>query len=221
MAFRIPRLPRAVAIVSKDGWPTQKFQQWWQEVAVAIEAAIKAIEGTIEDITAILIRLGLVEITADGALELADSAINPDGTIKSSKVVTESIALNGVTERYFAQLLMNINLPDAVPTDVVSIVVNKIEDESDIDIDASIRLASSDDIRGTINIYRDSTLVDSFPPFMNGAGGTFRISMTLPYTETGVPVGTYTYKMTFTRSGGASTLQATAGSLIRIREAKR
>lgn len=221
MALRIPRLSSGVSIVSKDGWPVQKFQQWWQAVAAAIEGAVKALEGTVADITAILVRLGLVEVTADGALGLADSAINPDGTIKSSKVVTESIIANGVTERYFAQLLSNVTLTDGVQVDVLSLVVTKVEDESDIDLDISIRLQSSDDIRGNMRIYRDTTEVTSFGPFMNGAGGTFRIILPMLHTDVGVPAGVYTYKVTFQRSGGGSSLQAVTGSLVRAKEIKR
>jgi|GEM_PF-4195662 len=97
MALRIPRLPRAVAIVGKDGWPAQKFQQWWQSVAVAIEGAISTLNGVLDNLTDIFVELGFIEVKADGALALADSAINPDGTIKTNKVVTESIEPFAVT----------------------------------------------------------------------------------------------------------------------------
>lgn len=103
MAFRIPRLPRGVAIVGKDGWPMQKFQQWWQTVAVGIEAAIKGLDDTLDALTEILVQLGLIEVKADGALALADSAINPDGTIKTNKVVTESVVDNAISGASDAQ----------------------------------------------------------------------------------------------------------------------
>lgn len=97
MAFRIPRLPSKDAIVSKNGWPVQSFQQWWQKVAVGIETAIRTLEGVLDNLTDIFVELGLIEVKADGALALADSAINPDGTIKTNRVVTDSIEPSAVT----------------------------------------------------------------------------------------------------------------------------
>lgn len=214
MAIQLPRLNAGTSIVDGQGRPTSWFQQWWQQVADTIETAVN-------DIIAILVRLGLVEVTADNALELSESAINPDGTIKTGKVLTDSIEEDGVTQRYFSQTLSDIPLPDGVETDVASVSVTKVLDDSDIDIEPSIRLESSDDVRGEMKIYRDATLIDSFEPYMDGTGGTFRVCQTIPYTDSGAPAGTYTYKLTFTRNGGASSLNAAAGSLIRAKEFKR
>ena len=211
---RLPRLQSGLPITDKDGRPASWFHLWFQKFA-------EAIEGAIDEIVTILVRLGLVEITADGALELASSAINPGGTIKDGKVLTGSIINNGVTERYLAQILADITLDDGVETDIASVSIIKDADESDIDLDASLRLKSSDDVRGTVRIYRDATVIDSFDPFMNGAGGTFRTILTMPYTDSGVPAGSYVYKMTFERSGGASALSAGSGSLLRSKEIKR
>lgn len=98
MALRIPRLQRTIAVTEPDGSPKSAFQQWWQKVAETIEAAVATLEEAVADIVAILVRLGLVEETADGALQLAESAINPDGTIKDDKVLTSSVAPNNITK---------------------------------------------------------------------------------------------------------------------------
>lgn len=214
MTLKLDNLPRSTPLVDNAGRPLTAFQVWWQNMKGQIET-------TVNDIVAILVRLGLVEVTADGALELAESAINPDGTIKSSKVVTESIIADGVTERYLTQTVSDTVLPDGVETTVMSLAFTKVEAESDVDLDVAVRLSSSDDIRGTLNVYRDAGVVDSFDPFMNGAGGTYRVILTLPFTETGLADGSYTYTVKFTRNGGASALSALSGSLIRVKEIKR
>lgn len=104
MAFRLARLPRGAALVDKEGRPAAAFQQWWQSVVEAIEAQeavqdqlIAENAARVQEITDLLVQLGLVEETADGALALAESAINPDGTIKSDKVLTTSMVNNAAT----------------------------------------------------------------------------------------------------------------------------
>lgn len=213
-AFRLPRLPQDKAIVDNAGFPQTIFQRWWQSVMEKIEAAIA-------DIRQLLIDVGIAQETADGGLALAQSGINPDGTIKDEKVVTESVVANGITERYFAQSLFDLVLPDGVETEVVTLTAEKIEAESEVDIDVAIRLASSDDIQGQIKIYRDADVIDSFEPFIKGAGDTLRLIFTMPLTESDTPVGEYEYKVTFTKDGGASALSALARSNIRIKEIKR
>ncbi len=221
MALKLNDLNATLPIVDGQGKPTTGFQLWWQNFRKQIEESVNRISDIVQQIVDILVALGVAQETADGALELAESAINPDGTIKTDKVLTSSITGDAVTERYLAQSIGSVLLPDGVETDVVSLNVTKVITSSEMDIDASIRLSSSDDIRGTMKVYRGADLVDSFDPFMNGAGGTYRTVLTLPYTETDIPAGPYTYKMTFTRNGGGSSLSALAGSLLRIKEIKR
>jgi hypothetical protein len=111
MAFRLPRLPQ---------WEPShaEMQIWWQQVVEAIErqeatqdeiiAEIQVLVAELEaqgiilteavaDITAILIAVGLAQTTADEGLALAESAIEVGGTIKDSKVLTNSIAPSNVT----------------------------------------------------------------------------------------------------------------------------
>lgn len=221
MALKLDNLPRSTPIVDNVGRPLTAFQVWWQNFKTQIETSINDIASIVSQIAQILIDLGLAQQTADGALALAESAINPDGTIKSSKVVTESIIADGVTERYLTQTVSDTVLPDTVETTVMSLAFTKVEAESDVDLDIAVRLSSSDDIRGTLSVYRDAGVVDSFQPFMNGAGGTYRVVVTLPFTESGLAAGSYTYTVKFTRNGGASTLSALSGSLIRVKEIKR
>lgn len=212
--FRLPRLASDRPIIDEVRRPTPLFQRWWQSVVEKIEEAI----GAINDV---LVAVGIAQETADGSLELAQQAINPDGTIKTDKVLTSSITTDAVTERYLAQAVADITLPDGVETTVVTLTVEKQLSQSEMDIDAAIRLASSDDIQGVIRIYRGGDLVDSFNPFLKGPGGTYRTILTMPFTESNIASGAYEYRMTFTKDGGASTLNANAGSLLRIKEIKR
>lgn len=228
MTLKLDNLPRSQPLVDGQGKPLTAFQVWWQNFKTQIERSVNAISDivdqlsdVVDQITQILIDIGLIQQTAEGALELAESAINPDGTIKSSKVTTESIVIDGVSERYVAQRVSDVSLTTSVEIDVLTLNVTKVEDESDIDIDASVRLESADDIVGELRIYRDAVEIDRFDPFIKGPGGTYRTVLGLPFTESGIVAGTYVYKITFRQLGGLTTLYAKAGTLMRIREMKR
>lgn len=221
MTLKLDNLPRSQPLVDGQGKPLTAFQVWWQNFKTQIERSVNAISDIVDQLTQILIDIGLIQQTAEGALELAESAINPDGTIKSSKVTTESIVIDGVSERYVAQRVSDVSLTTSVEIDVLTLNVTKVEDESDIDIDASVRLESADDIVGELRIYRDAVEIDRFDPFIKGPGGTYRTVLGLPFTESGIAAGTYVYKITFRQLGGLTTLYAKAGTLMRIREMKR
>ena len=215
MAFsKLDRLFAGDQLLNKTGTPTLRFMAIWQKFA-------ESIEGSLNNIADVLVRLGLVEVTADGALDLAEQAINPDGTIKDEKVITPSIMADAVTGRYFTQNISGVTLTDTVEVTVLSLSVVKAIDESDIDLDPCIRFSSNDDIRGTIRLYRGATLIDSFQPYMNGPGGTYRVSQVLPFTDSAALAGSHTYSLTFQRSGGASTVTALAGTCMRAKELKR
>lgn len=90
MSFRLARLRASEAMVDAQQRPTLTFQRWWQSV-------MEKIEATIDTVLAALVRLGAVEIQADGTATLAESAINPGGTIKDDKVLTSSMIDNAAT----------------------------------------------------------------------------------------------------------------------------
>lgn len=218
--FRLPRLQRDADLIDGSK-PTMLFQRWWQSV-------VEKIEGALNNIRQLLIDVGIAQATADGGVEIAtdaferaDSAIEPGGTIRDNKVETSSVAVDAITERYFAKTLGSVTLPTGIETDVVSVTITKVLNFSEMDIDVAVRLASDDDILGTIRIYRGMDLVDSFPPFLKGPGGTYRTILTMPFTENDIPAGTYDYRVTFQKDSGATTLQALSGTLIRIKEIKR
>lgn len=173
---------------------------------------------------------GLTEIRdPDGNLlasfqEDADGAYIPNlkvDTLKVNTVQTVHLLANSVISPAFVQLASDISLTDGVEVDVISITLTKAVAESSIDIAANIRLESSDDIRGTFYLRRDGVLIDSVGIYMNGAGGTFRIVQPLQYFAAGVTAGSHTFKWSFVRSGGASTVLAKTGSNLKVQEIKR
>lgn len=91
MPIRLERLSSALAITDEQSRPTPAFQRWWQKTVETIEYIINDV------IVAALVRLGAVEIQADGTAVLAESAINPGGTIKDDKVLTDSMVDNAAT----------------------------------------------------------------------------------------------------------------------------
>lgn len=50
--MNLPRLQRRIALVGKEGNPTQEFQIWWQRFAEQIESQLAAINGNTADIAA-------------------------------------------------------------------------------------------------------------------------------------------------------------------------
>lgn len=142
--FRLPRLIKGQAIVDKEGKPNTLFSRWWQ-------STIEKIEGIINDISGILIAVGIAQATADGGLALAQSAIKPGGTIKDDKVVTESVVANGITVPWFISSATPIVFPSAADTDILTLAVTKALDETDLEIETQIELYGADSI--DIDIY--------------------------------------------------------------------
>lgn len=104
MPIRFDRLNSNVPIVDDQNNPSTQFGRLWQKTVEYLEGALDNIDtliaglaAAVANITQILIDLGVAQTTADGALALAESAINPDGTIKANKVTTDSIAASSVT----------------------------------------------------------------------------------------------------------------------------
>jgi len=139
MALRLPRLQASQPITLAGGKPSTAFAIWWQNVAVAVEGAVNGIVD-------ILVRLGLVEVDASGALALAESAINPGGTIKDDKVLTESVIANGITVPWFVSSSTLITFAPATDTDIFSLDITKALDETDLEIETQIELYGLDAI---------------------------------------------------------------------------
>lgn len=97
MPLNVPRLPSDLQIVEVDRKPSPRFQIYWQQVIARIETIINQIESIVGDIVDILVAIGVAQETADNGLELAQSAINPGGTIKDDKVLTDSMVTNAAT----------------------------------------------------------------------------------------------------------------------------
>lgn len=68
MAFRLPRLPRNVAIVDPaTGFPSLAFQRWWQSVVETLEAQEAAQDAAI-------LAIQQAQAAADAAQDAADAA---------------------------------------------------------------------------------------------------------------------------------------------------
>jgi len=227
MTLRLARLPRSVPIVDlKNGVPEIVLQKWLQSFAEQIEASVVDIEGNIQDISDLLVALGLVEVTADGALALAQSAIDPGGTIKDEKVLTTSMVADAATAGYFAQLSAPVTMPDGVDTEIVSLSFTKAIEESDILIDGALRMESSDDVKGVFTLYRDGgpgvgTAIDTVDWDTRLNGSIAKLTVPYNFVDTGASAGATSYSISFARDGGGSTVTANAGSGLRTLERKR
>jgi ribosomal protein L12E/L44/L45/RPP1/RPP2 len=74
-AFRLPRLPRNVPLITQ-GQPTQVFQQWWQSVVSKLEAQ----EGTQDDLIAAIAAAQAAAATAQAAAATAQTAATSAAT---------------------------------------------------------------------------------------------------------------------------------------------
>jgi hypothetical protein len=74
MALRLPRLPREVAIVDKEGKPGQSFQRWWQSVVEKIEAQEASQDAIIADLAQVVSDLSDAVDAITAAQATADAA---------------------------------------------------------------------------------------------------------------------------------------------------
>lgn len=74
--FRLPRLPRSVALVDKAGNATEKFQRWWQSVVERIEDAVNRADGA--QIAADMANMGAQDALGRIADALDIMASNPN-----------------------------------------------------------------------------------------------------------------------------------------------
>lgn len=187
----------------------------------SIEKNFTDITALFDNIRQILIDLGLVTVTADGALALSTAAINPDGTIKTNKVTTTSIIGQGVNKPYFIQNTADVVLPNTVDQTIFTLTTSKDLVESDLQISSLIRMSSSDDLRGDFRLLRNGILIDTVPIFANGSGGSFKLPISLLFRDVDAPQGTNVYAINFLRQGGGSTVTALSASNLEIVEVKR
>lgn len=211
MAYKTLKLSR-LPLNWKD--QPQLFERYWDET-------MSKIEKSISDIQQLLIDVGIAQQTADGSLALAESAINPDGTIKPNKVTTNSVVPNGINKPYFVQTTSPLILPDGIDTQICSVSVTKDIADSDMEISSVVRLDSSDDLHGDFTIVRSGTVIDTLSIFNNGVGGTNRLPFPILFRDFTAPSGPLTYEVRFKRDGGGSTLRAITGTNLSVIEVKR
>lgn len=92
MAFRLPRLPRAVALIDKDGKPLKIFQQWIQSFADKIETQ----ENTQDELLAAVIAAQAAADAAAAAAAAADAAAATAQTAADDAQVTADAAAAAV-----------------------------------------------------------------------------------------------------------------------------
>jgi hypothetical protein len=67
MVFSLPRLKASFSIVTKEGFPTLPFQQWWQSVVEKIEAQEETQDTLITDLAAAVADIATAQAAADAA----------------------------------------------------------------------------------------------------------------------------------------------------------
>ena len=83
MSLKLDRLLRSTSLVDGNGLPSSQFQMFWQRT-------MEAIENSINDLTNILIRLGIVEGAAGDAMDLAQAVEADLASTKSAPVVLQA-----------------------------------------------------------------------------------------------------------------------------------
>ena len=186
MALRLPRLPRSVAIVDQTLRPLASFQKWWQSVAEKTEQANN-------DLVDVLVRLGLVEVTADGALELAESGLNPDGTVKTNKVTTGSMVANAATVPWLAIDDTVIAIGSSATT-ILTQAITKAIDESTLRVSAQVPLVGPDAVKVivTYEVKSGATVVASRDFTLEvDANGTTYLPFSYEHYFDGIDAGSY------------------------------
>lgn len=98
MAFRLPRLPRNVALIdTKTGNPTLEFQRWWQSTVETIEAQEAAQDAIIASVVAAQAAAAAAQAAATtaqtaavAAQASADAALGDIGVIEIRTEPTRS-----------------------------------------------------------------------------------------------------------------------------------
>ncbi len=91
--FRLPRLPRDVALIDlKTGFPTQQFQRWWQSVVTKIETQ----EGAQDDLLAALTAVEEAVVTVEAAVVVVEAAAADASADAAAAQAAADEALDGV-----------------------------------------------------------------------------------------------------------------------------
>jgi len=150
------------------------------------------------------------------------STVKTGGGVATDQVATAAIQNVAVSKTNYVTLSSPITLTDGVDVDIFSLTVTKDEASSLMRIEASVIVDSSDDIRGDFTFYNTAGSASQvYPVFMNGALGTFRVTITMLALFSGLSAGSTTHKLKFRRNGGASTVTANVNSLFSVREEKK
>ena len=148
-----------------------------------------------------------------------------DGTIKADKVETTAIVSNGVTDGSFTIVASDVSLTNTTNIQIAALTIVKAITGSDLEIQADINFASTDNVVGTFAFYTvvsgsPTTLLGSVDLFVRGNGAT-RLMQTLRRVNTTLSAGTHTIGVYFTATAGNGTQQAKADSVLSVREIKR
>lgn len=208
-------------------WPTTS-NTWWQNKRPPTKAQDIAYNAgqTIEDLKPAEANStrGAPSGTPVGSITANDvaSTVKSGGGVANNQVSTPAIVDLAVTKTNYITLSSAVTLTDATDVDIFSLTMTKDQVGSMIRVEAVVIMESSDDIRGDFTFYDTAgTTPQVYGVFMNGAGGTFRVPVTIIALFTGIAAGSNTYKLKFRRNGGASLVTAKANSLFSVREEKK
>lgn len=157
--------------------------------------------------------------------DLARLGLNADGTVKDDKVSTTALVPNAVTSPSTTVLSSDVALTNSTNVQIISLTFTKAIADSDLDLQADISFASTDNVVGAFTFYTvvsgtPTTLLGSTDLFIRGNGAT-RLGQTLRRIITSLGAGTHTIGVYFLATAGNGTQQAKTGSVFSIREFKR
>lgn len=208
-------------------WPTTS-NTWWQNKRPPTKAqditynagqTIEALKPAEANSTR-----GAPTGTPVGSITADDVAgtIKSGGGVANNQVSSPAIVDLAVTKTNYVTLSSAVTLTNVTDVDIFSLTVTKDLAGSMIRVEAVVIMESSDDIRGDFTFYDSAgTTPQVYPVFMNGAGGNFRVPVTIIALFTSIAAGSNTYKLKFRRNGGASTVTAKTNSLFSVREEKK
>lgn len=163
-------------------------------------------------------------VVIDGDLLINGSLVGYD-KIAPASIVTTNIYPTALNQRFYTQLAADVIYASFDPNPVgMSIVINKEESASDIDLTANCKLAGvggSGDIIGVIQLWRDGGIIDATQVHIVGVSTPLHLNFPALFTDIGVSAGSHTYELRFLwQAGSAGNVFLKAGSVLKIEEAK-